>query len=439
MKYFLLLIFIIISSCSFDTKTGIWNSGQNKVEKKDNRFKDFEYLYSDEKTFKTVINPSKDLKISLETIKEINTWPDEFFRSSNNLSNFSYTNNDTIVHKSRRLSKHQTKKLLYDNNLIFLTDVKGNIFVYSNIDQNIIFNYNFYKKKFKKIKKDLNIFVEKSIIFVSDNLGYVYAVDISKNKLIWAKKFKLPFRSNIKVEDDKIFLSDLNNTLYIINKLNGEKLRSLPTEEVLLKNDFINSLAIQNEDLYYLNTYGSLYSIDKVNLTINWFKNLNRSLDLNFNNLFYSNSIVLQEDKIIVSTDPYLYILNENSGSTVVKKSITSVFDPIISRNNIFLITKDNLLVCINLNSGEVIYSINIDQKISEYLDTKKKSVSIKSYSIVNNDIFIFLRNSYLIKFTIQGEIKNIKKLKYKMSTNPIFVDNSIMYLNKKNQLIILN
>ena len=42
------------------------------------------------------------------------------------------------------------------------------------IDNNeIISKFNFYKK-YKKIKKNLNLIIDKNIIYVSDNLGYLY-------------------------------------------------------------------------------------------------------------------------------------------------------------------------------------------------------------------------------------------------------------------------
>ena len=58
--------------------------------------------------------------------------------------------------------------------------------------------------------------------------------------------------------------------------------------------------------------------------------------DLNPSNLFYSNPIVLHKEKIIVSTDLYLYILNINNGSTFFKFPITSIVKPIVSGKNLF-------------------------------------------------------------------------------------------------------
>ena len=41
---------------------------------------------------------------------------------------------------------------------------------------------------------------------------------------------------------------------------------------------------------------------------------------------------------------------------------------PIVLKNNLFLITKKNLLICFDLNTGKFIYSYNINQKIADFL-----------------------------------------------------------------------
>ncbi|RPG94226.1 MAG: hypothetical protein CBE13_003045 [Candidatus Pelagibacter sp. TMED253] len=441
MKRLLLIIFIIIlTQCSFDNKTGIWDNTIQVSVKNDKRFKDFDTLYTEEKSFRKIISPDKSLKISFDPIKTVLKWPDEFYKNSNNLDNFSYKNLNEIIFKSKKLSKYKIKdKLLFDGENIIAVDSKGSIFLYSIENRKISFKYNFYKKKYKKLEKNLNIIVEKNIAYVSDDIGYLYAINYKDKRLLWAKYYKIPFRSNLKILENKIILADQNNTLYVINKFNGEKLKLFPTEEVVLKNDFSNSIALNNESLFYLNTYGSLYSVNKNNLNIDWFLSLNKSLELSPGNLFYSNPIVIYKDKIIVSTDPTLYVLDSNSGFTLFQKSITSIVSPIISDKYLFIITKDNLLVCIDLISGNILYSSDVNQEIANFLKTKKKSISIKSLSIVNNSLSIFLNNSYIVNFNKNGKVKNIKKLRVKLGTFPIFISNSILYLNKKNKLIILN
>ena len=440
MKIFLTaFFFILLSNCSFDNKTGIWQNANDTKSKKTNKFKDFKKIKSKDIVFNDIINPDKKLKIILDPIKTNLNWPDEYYQNSNNLDNFSYLDTNELIFKSKKLSKNKTQeRLLYKNQNAIVVDEKGNVIVYSIKDQQIIFNYNFYKKKFKKIKKQLNIIIEKNIIYVSDNFGYLYALDYVDQKLLWAQDYKVPFRSNIKILNEKLFLADINNSLYLIDKTNGKKIKIIPTEEVLIKNDFVNSLSLNKDTLFYLNTYGSLYSVG-INGKIKWFINLNQSLDINPSNLFYSNPIINHQDKLIISTNLYLYIINSNTGSTMSKISINTTIKPIISGKNLFLVTNNNLLVCINLETGEIIYSVDINQNISDFLNTKKKSLSVKTLAIVNSDLYLFLNNSYFVKFISTGKIKSIVKLSSPPQSLPIFINESILYLDYKNKLIINN
>ncbi len=440
MKFFLIsILLIILSSCSFDNKSGIWENSTKANLKNQQRFKDFETLNTKTKSFNSIINLKDNQEIVIDPIQSNFKWADEYYNSSNNLINFNYKNLNETIFKSNKLSRHKIKdRLLYNNQNVIITDVRGNVIVYSIENQKIILKYNFYKKKFRKIKKNLNIITDKNIIYISDNLGYLYALDYISGKLLWAKNYKIPFRSNLKITKKNLLIADINNTLYFINKADGEKLKTIPTEENLIKNDFVNSLVLFKESLFYLNTYGSLYSIDS-SRTIRWFINLNQSLDINPNSLFYSNPILLYKDKLVVSTDLYLYVLNANTGSTFFKIAITSLLKPIVSGKSLFLVTKDDLLVCINLDTGKIMYSIDISQNIANYLDTKKKSIDIKSFAIANNDLLLFLNNSYLVKFALKGTIKDIHKLPSKLKSFPLFINGSIVYLNDKNKLIIYN
>ena len=81
-------------------------------------------------------------------------------------------------------------------------------------------------------------------------------------------------------------------------------------------------------------------------------------------------------------------------------------------------------------------YSYNINQIIADYLNIKKKKVEFKSFYIVNNDLYILLKNSYFLYFNIFGELKKVTKLPFKIKTFPMFVNNSIFYLNTKNKII---
>ena len=104
MKKLILIIFIFISShCSFDNKSGIWTNS-NKVDlKKIDRFKDFETLYTKEKSFNEIIAPNKNLVLLLDPTKITNQWLDEFYQESNNFENFEYESLNEIIFKSKKI------------------------------------------------------------------------------------------------------------------------------------------------------------------------------------------------------------------------------------------------------------------------------------------------------------------------------------------------
>ena len=117
-----------------------------------------------------------------------------------------------------------------------------------------------------------------------------------------------------------------------------------------------------------------------------------------------------------MSTDPYLYIVNKYNGSTKIKKSITSIVQPISIQNKLFLITKDDFLVCLDVNTEKVDYSVDINQNIKFFLNSKNnKSIQI-NLSIINNNLFIFLK-IHLVKFDMIGKILNIEKLPSKLNS----------------------
>ena len=58
---------------------------------------------------------------------------------------------------------------------------------------------------------------------------------------------------------------------------------------------------------------------------------------------------------------------------------------------------------------------------------------------LINSEVFIFLRNSYVLKFNINGELKEVLKLPSKIRSQPILIDDAILYLNIKKKLSIVN
>ena len=74
MRIFLITVILLISSCSFDNKTGIWTNNKPEKEITDQRFKDFKQLLVKDEEFYKIIKPSKELKIELESQVTTQNW-----------------------------------------------------------------------------------------------------------------------------------------------------------------------------------------------------------------------------------------------------------------------------------------------------------------------------------------------------------------------------
>ena len=236
-----------------------------------------------------------------------------------------------------------------------------------------------------------------------------------------------------------IITSDQNNNLYFLNKKNGELIKSIPTEENKVKNEFVNNISLTSESILFLNTYGTLYSVDNRNMRINWFFSLNKSIDINPNNLFKGSIVINDDNYIVVSSDKNLFVLELKSGNLIHKKNFSAFLNPQISNNHLFLVTKNNLLISVDLISGKLIYSYDINKKISEYLKIRKKNVILKDLLILNNQIHIFLKNSFVLKFNINGSLEKIDKLPSKINSLPIIAESSILYSDSKNRISVVN
>ena len=437
--FYTLIILFLLSNCSFDDKTGIWKNVNSNQTIKDSPYKDFKTIYDSEEAFDETINLDKELTLSISAVSDNDDWLDPFYSSSNNLKNFKYNNNNQLIFSSKKLTKYNPREiLLFDDNNIILNDQKGNIIIYSIKEKKILKKNNFYKNRYKKLKKDLNFVINNNILYVSDNLGYVYAYNYQSNSLKWAKNFKVPFKSNFKIYKNMIVTSNHKNNIFFLNKDDGEVIKSIPTEETNVSNQFKNNFSIQNNNLFFLNSFGSLYSIDINTKKINWFINLNQSLELTTNNLFNGSQIVYYKNRIAISSDKFSYLINSETGNILSSKNYISNLRPIMNNQYIFLITRNNYLISSKLSDGKILYSQNIENQISKLLNMKKK-VEINNFFLINDKIFIFLNNRYIALFNIYGQIEKINKLPSKIKTSPIFINGKILYLNKKNSLNIID
>ena len=155
-------------------------------------------------------------------------------------------------------------------------------------------------------------------------------------------------------------------------------------------------------------------------------------------NYFEGVEIINDGKIIIISNNRDTYVIDANSGSVIQKYNFSAKIKPIIIKDKIFILTKNNYLVTINLKNLKILYSFNLGETGNFNDENIKKNIFLTKM-ILNSEIYIFLNNSVILNFAIEGKFKGSIKIPSKIITNPILIENRILFLNKSNKLIILD
>ena len=434
----LTIIIFFLNHCSFNQNSKIW-TGDGQIKKKETK-DSLELIFKKKNDISKDINLLSSKILIFEKSKVKSQWNQRFQNRFNDTNNLTFLNQGEIK-KFSKISRHKINKniLFYKNNLFF-SDIKGNIGVLSLTKNKIIYKFNFYKKKLKKQNKNIKLIIKDDIIIAADNFGYLYSLDYKKNKIKWAKNYLLPFRSNLKILDNRLFLSDEKNKIIIINLETGDKIDELYTQPSNTVSKFENNLSFDNLNrLIFLSTNGTLYSLTFNNQKIiNWINNFNIENEIIFN----AFPVLISDNKLFISTNESITMLNDN-GAKNWSIRIKNKVAPIISGNFVITISDKNYLVIIERKTGEILFSKNLFAELNKkyHGKNKKKVDQINKIHISNNNLILIANNSYFIEFNLKNDIsvETIKKNPFKINSDIIFVDQNMIFVGKNNKVYSIN
>ena len=325
--------------------------------------------------------------------------------------------------------------IISNNNIIF-SDDRGTIF---NINKQGKINWkkNVYKKIYKKIYKILSIAIYKNYVFVSDNIGFIYKLDIIDGNIIWIKNHGVPIKSDIKLFEDKIFLINQDNRLLCLEVNDGSLLWNSRSIGSFIKSQHLLSLAIsKKKDLVILNSAGDLVKLKSSNGQIYWTLSVLGSLYAHDTDFFRSSKIVLIDNEIIFSTSTSTFSLNLTNGQLNWEIEVGSSNTPIIDKNNIFIVTNNGFFLNLERKTGNVIWSTNI----LKILKKKKQNTNVTGFVLGSGKIYATTKNGYLIVSSANsGKVESFEKIGDPIYAPPIIHDGSLFILTQNSRIFGLN
>ena len=444
MKIILFLIFFFtLNNCSFDNKSGIW-SGQAQEDKIKKQSTIGKVVNAKENFFSEEIKVSSNNYIQIEKSKEVNNWTSIYLNDKNLVPNINFDlKSKSTFSTIKKITGKPVHTPLILNNVIIFSNNKGDIFIYDMSSDKEIIKINFYKKKFKKVEKKLYLKISKDNLYIADNLGYIYAYSLIEKKFIWAKNYGIPYRSEIKIANNQLIISDQDNTIFSYDVNNGNILWKFNLKNSFIKSKLDNSLVLDEEinSLFIHTTEGEIYSINFLNNRINWLYNLKRSSITSDFDVFYNYPIVVQKNYIFTGSNNRYTSIDKITGRIKwqLKLKLSSI--PIISNNFSFVVTQNNFLICIDNNTGKILWSKNIDKELAnkqiKTFDTKPQK--IKRFVLLNDNVSLIYSSGKILNFQYRnGDFVSMLNFKKGITNPPIFSNNKFMFFSGKKMISLM-
>ena len=447
-KYFSLLLFFIlifVTSCSFDSKTGIWD-GQKDEKKRIYALEQEQAntirrtkIYTSQKVFSTEI--PLESKVLLSKPSNNVKWQMPGLNYQNLLGNIylpSIKNNflKKKIGKSKSLLINITPPPLFYEGNIYIADDTGTIYKISE-NGKLIWKKNIYKKIHKKIYKRISLTIYENNIYVSDNIGFIYSVNLESGELIWIKNHGIPLKSKIKVYKEKIFLINQDNRILALSSKDGSLVWDLRSITSFIKSKNLLSLAISTDGFIVASSSsGELIKLNSVNGQVLWALNSLSSISSNEADFFTSSDVVLFKSNVLFSTQSSMISYDLKSGLINWEKQINSLEIPIVDRNNIFFVTENGFFVILKADTGKLIFSSNI------LINLKKKNqkTTITGFIMGSGKIYAVTANGYLITVSASsGVFEHSQKIGGRIFGSPIISNGKLFILTENSRIFGFN
>ena len=435
-------IFTLLFGCSLQNSGGFFENKLEEFEKEIQR-KNSKVVFTPQEKFNKEISgvTLKNLDNPIRTKK----WTESGLNYKNNIPNLFYKNNKNIFFKSKKIGKNKFKlsdtfsEPLIQQDKIFISDFSGNIYNYSITEKRLIWKFNFYKKRYKNFPIETKLKLSKNNLVISDNLGYLYCLNIDTSEIKWAKNYGIAFNSNLKIYDGKIFSLNQDNKFYIINEVDGNQILGLETFPTFLKTTYKTNISLDGDNIFFITSNGELYSINHSSNNINWLSNIISKNNIGGTELFYSSPIVSKNGKIFFSSSVSTYSINSANGLIIWELPFSTNLRPIVTNQFVFLASKDGFFINIDNQTGKVNWSRNLLNKKSKL--KKNKVGEIISILLASDQILATTSNGYFLFIDYKsGKLINYAKAsKSGFYSSPVIVNNMIHAIDNKLRILIFN
>lgn len=279
---------------------------------------------------------------------------------------------------------------------------------------------------------DIKDYYVGKLSFYNDNIymtvGMNEIISVTKDGLInWRKKFNTIPNSVPVIENDNIFIITQDNKLYCIDTADG-RIKWIhygtvkdsgilgSANPVIYKNYVIS--AYSSGELFVVNKHTG-ESVFSTNLVGRY------SIFSNFELTDIDSTPIIKNDILIATANNGVTIaINLNNFKEVWRQNLPSLTNVVVNGNFIYMMTTDNIVLCLNLSDGK----INWFKKLDKYKNMNKKDgvIYYKSLIFINGNLYTFNNiGQYKAINPLDGNIVEEKELPFVLIGIPVSIQNN--------------
>ncbi|MCF8462581.1 MAG: PQQ-binding-like beta-propeller repeat protein [Rickettsiaceae bacterium] len=336
---------------------------------------------------------------------------------SENGPNFEVATKNNFTFTRQSLKEKPTSEAIVINGNLYFLEESGNLVARKLKDLSLIWETNIDHVKNHNCAYG-SITYKDEVLYVTYGDSYLVAINARNGYELYRKKFDTMILGNPTIQENKIYIQTISDSLYVINSLDGKVLWSFPRlndssfvstkmAPVVIKNHLV-LLSVEGA-FYIFNKNTGIYEAiidprDMDEVMAN--KNPTKAV-VNEDNNFY---VALNNDEIVLFKTP--------NGSIVWKKHMPNVQQMSLMGNILFVVTNGHQLIALDKSTSNTLWvnDIGINARLNE-----RKATSFIKPIFFNNTIFLAI-NKYLFQVdAVSGKLlkrANISRLEKPISAH---------------------
>ena len=191
---------------------------------------------------------------------------------------------------------------------------------------------------------------------------------------------------------------------------------------------------MDDKKLYFNNSNGDIYSLDKNSGRLVWLIPLRNTNILSKSFLHKNSILVLDNDSLYFSNNQNAFFsLDKNNGVINWKQNVSTYFTPTIAKNLIFTVNNEGYLFVIDKRNGNIVRINDLFKNLSK---RKRSKIKISGFVLSNNSIYLSLNNGKILEANISdGKQSSILNVGGNQLSKP-FINNKQLFIIKNNEIV---